>query len=109
MSPSAFVFTAAGECLREQVSLRHSPLLKSILCASPLECGGLDPDGEGQSEPGCLFLLIVPSLKRTESEGLPISFFMVRYSQRAETKEEEILHNKCPDDCQNRKAAPKKD
>lgn len=63
MSPSTFVFTAAEErlrCLREQASLRHSLLLKSILCAFPLECGGLDPDEQGQSERGCLFLLHVP-------------------------------------------------
>lgn len=62
MSPSTFVFTAAEECLRclrEQVSLRHSLLLKSILCAFPLERGGLDPDQQGQSERGCLFLFIV--------------------------------------------------
>lgn len=59
MSPSTFVFTAAEERL-QQASLRHSLLLKSILCAFPLECGGLDPDEQGQSERGCLFLLHVP-------------------------------------------------
>lgn len=59
MSRPTFVFTAAEECLRclrQQVSLRHPLLLKSILCAFPLECGGLDPEQQGQ--PARLLLLL---------------------------------------------------
>lgn len=56
MRPSPFVFTGAEECLwslSQRVFLRHPLLLKSILCVFVLECGGLDPDEEGQSEQGC--------------------------------------------------------